>query len=224
MDSEKIALADETTEDLISYIQWREQPEYAGMAKEAFIAFCHRFRDRVQHTCRVIAENQGYDHNTADKIAETVFERFYKYPHYNHQKCRSGDIDKCVELYLYKFAARALSDHIHSLHSPFSGEEIIVTDYPDIENMDAPPERRAQIQKEFEIIKKALDRLSEKHKIIYLTYKQYEFELKGGKHYLPHAFLERLRRFLGISQASVRKYKQEANDKIEEYLNIYGAK
>lgn len=217
-------LTDETTEDLISYIQWGDQSDYEALAKDAFIAFCYRFRDKVQSTCRILAENRGFDHVVADKIAETVFERFYKYPNYSQAKCKSGDPDRCVELYLYKFAARALSDHIKSLDSPFTGEELVVTDYPDIEKMDIPSERKVELQKKYEIIKMALDRLSPKHKIIYLTYMQYEFELKDGKHYFKQKFLEKLRDNLGLSQASIRKYKQEAKEKIDEYLKIYGAK
>ena len=218
-------LADEPTIDLITYIQWGNQLEHKVLAEDAFIAFCFRFRDRIQRTCRIIAEKRGFDDKVADKIAEDVFEKFRKYPKYNNAKCKHGKIDKCVEIYLYRFAERGLLDYIVGLSSPFSGDEEIITEFPDIEEMDFTSERKAILLKEQEIIEKALARLSPKHKIVYLTYKRYEFDLDSGKHYLPHAFLKRLQDHLGaISQASIRVYKKQAFEKIKEYLDIYGAK
>lgn len=218
-------LAAEPTLDLITYMQWGNQPEHRVLAEDAFIAFCLRFRDSIQQTCRIIAEKRGFDDKVADKIAEEVFEKFRKYPKYNNSKCKHGKIEKCVELYLYRIAERGLLDYVDGLTSPFSGEEEIVTEFPDIEEMDFTPERKAILLKEQEIIEKALARLTPKHKIVYLTYKRYEFDLNGGAHYLPHAFLRRLQAHLGgISQASIRVYKKQAFDKIKEYLDIYGAK
>ncbi|MEQ1798320.1 MAG: hypothetical protein ABL872_10220, partial [Lacibacter sp.] len=69
-----------------------------------------------------------------------------------------------------------------------------------------------------DVIEKALARLTPKHKIVYLTYKQYEQD--GFK--LPRKLLQSLREELGITQSSVQVYKKEAFDKIDEYLNIYG--
>ena len=218
-------LVNEKTEDLVEFIRWGKQPEHKKLGEDAFIAFCFRFRERIQRTCRIIAEKAGYDDTVGDNIAETVFAKFFKYPNYNPLKCKSGDIDKCVELYLYKFAQRGLSDYNTGLKSPFSGDEEIVFDFPDIEDYsDVPIEKKAELEKKYEIIKNALERLSNKHKIIYLTYKQYDEELKDGMHYLPRALQEQLQNHLVLSQASIRKYKKEALDKINEYIEIYGSK
>ena len=89
--------------------------------------------------------------------------------------------------------------------------------------MDIPHERKAQLLKRYEIVKTALERLSPKHKIIYLTYKEYEEELKSGYNF-PPAFRKRIQDHLDLSQASIRVYKKEAFDKVDEYLNIYGSK
>lgn len=216
----------ESTEDLIEYIKWGEKPEHKDSAEDAFIAFCFRFRDDIQTKCITIAANRGYGDIVADEIAEKTFARFFKYPKYNSGKCKSGDTDTCIKLYLYKFAGRILADYIKnekSGGSPFTGNEEIVTDFPDIEAISIPIETKAALQKEFEIINTALSRLSPKHKTIYLTYKQYESEQRAG-HYLPRTLLNRLQNELQLTQATIRKYKEEAYKKIEEYLHIYGAK
>ncbi|MGN6601377.1 MAG: hypothetical protein ACTHK8_02945 [Ginsengibacter sp.] len=222
-------LAEESTEDLIEYINWGKQPDYKELADNAFIAFCFRFRDRIQRTCRIISENKGYDHTVADKIAETIFRRFLKYQKYNPKKCTLKDRDKCVELYLYRFAQRCLVDYETDLKNPFK-EAQIITEFPDIEDYfeleeeEPTEERKAELRKKFDIIKLALQRLTPAHKIIYLTYLPYESNLKGGEHYLPREFLKQLREKLGLSQSTIKVYKNQAYKKIEEYLNIYGAK
>ncbi len=220
-------LQTETTTDLIERIGWANQPEYKQEAEDAFRAFCFRFTPELQKTCRIICSNKGYDNELGDEIAERALIRFLKYPKYDHAKCKCGDIDQCVLLYLFKFAKNLLYDHITASSrgsNPFDGDEKIVIEfYLDIEAMDIPDERKSQLLEEFEIIKKALDRLTPKHKIIYLTYKEYDAELKMGFSF-PRSFLKKLQDHLGLSQASIRVYKKEALDKIDEYLKIYGKK
>ena len=216
----------ESTQDLIEYIKWGHDPQHTELAGDAFRTFCFRFSEDVQKKCRIICRKRRYDNTVADEIAQKTFERFYKYPRYDSQKCKSGDVDTCVKLYLYRFAANALSDYETMLKdgpNPFSGEEEIVEEFPDIENMDLPPETKAKLEIQQGIIEKALERLGPKHKIIYLTYKQYESDTKDG-YYLPRNLLKRLREKLNISQASIQVYKKEAFDKIAEYMNLYGKK
>jgi RNA polymerase sigma factor (sigma-70 family) len=222
-------LAKEPTEDLIEYINWDKQPEHKALAENAFITFCLRFRDRIQRTCWIIAENRGHDHTAAEKIAEYVFKRFLKYQKYNPKKCTLKNRDKCVELYLYRFAQRGLIDYETDLKNPFSNAQIRtefpdVEDYFDLEEEEPTEERKAEIRKKFDIIKLALERLTPNHKTIYLTYLPYESILKKGEHYLPHEFLKQLREKTGLSQSTIKVYKNQAYNKIEEYLKIYGAK
>lgn len=218
--------ATETTEDLIEYIRWINIPGDKQTAEDAFRAFCFRLGPELQKTCRVICGNRGYDNSVADEIAEITFGRFLKYPRYDQKKCKSGETDKCVLLYLFKIAKRVLSDYVSAQKkppNPFTGDEEIVTEFWDIEAMDIPSERKAILLKEYEIIKTALERLGPKHKIIYLTYKEYEAELNAGFN-LPRSLLKRLQDELCITQASIRVYKKEANEKIKEYLTLYGKK
>jgi hypothetical protein len=222
-------LAKEPTEDLIEIINWGKLPEHKELADNAFIAFCLRFRDRVLRTCWIITENRGHDHTAAEKIAEYVFKRFLKYQKYNPKKCILKDRDKCVELYLYRFAQRGLIDYETDLNNPFKDAQIItefpdVEDYFDLEEVEPTQERKAEIRKKFDIIKLALERLSPNHKIIYLTYLPYESILKKGEHYLPREFLKRLQEKTGLRQSTIKVYKNQAYNKIEEYLKIYGAK
>ncbi|HEY5746086.1 MAG TPA: hypothetical protein VIU12_08425 [Chryseolinea sp.] len=214
----------ESTADLIQYIQWmKEDPGIGQEGIDAFRAFCFRFGDDIRKKCRVICRNRGIDDATADELAERTFGRFLKYPKYKTDKCKSGDIDKCVKLYLYRFAANVLTDYLDEKKRPFTGDEEMITDFPDVDAMDLADETKSSLKKRFDMVKAALERLTPKHKIIYLTYKQYEDILKEG-HYLDGALREKMQKALGLSQASIRKYKNEAFKEVDQYLNLYGQK
>src|SRR5258708_15065640 len=170
-------MANENAADLIEYIKWGNQPEYKDTADDAFIAFCFRFRDDVQTKCRIISRNWGYDTVVGDEIAAKTFDRFRKYPAFEASKCKTGNIDNCAKFYLYAIAGRLLADHKkieEEGENPFTGEEEIVTEFPNIDELEISAERKTILKQKYEIIQKALDRLTPKHKIIYLTYKQYE--------------------------------------------------
>lgn len=117
--------------------------------------------------------------------------------------------------------------------NPFDGEETIIYDLPDpsyFEEFGGDPERLSILKKQDEVIREILyNRLSPKYRIVYLTYKQYERdtykdEADGTRrrYYLPRKLLKKLQDELQITQATIRKYKEEANAIIEPLLKLYG--
>lgn len=214
----------EPTKNLIEYIQWKDQQDYVEVAKDAFIAFCFRFREDIIKKCRIIARNWGYDNQIGDLIAQRTFDRFWKYPKsFNPSKCKK-DIEPCMKFYLFSIAQNQLADYKREEDgqdfNPYSGDEEIIRDFPDVNSSNSDDERKRIIKKKQEIIQKALDRLSPKHKIIYLTYKGYE--ANGFK--MPRKLLKSLRDELELTQSSVQVYKKEAFDTVNQYIKIYGAK
>jgi DNA-directed RNA polymerase specialized sigma24 family protein len=219
-------LTKETTENLIEYIKWRDEPDYAEIAKEAFRVFTYRFQLDLQKKLIPICKNWGYDKQVADEIAHCTFERVWKYPTYKKEKANQKDYDKGVIFYLYGIASHLLADykkHLNGEVTPFTGDEEIIREFPDLDKISISIERKAILLERYEYIKKALERLTPKHKTIYLTYKQYESETKEG-YKLPRALLKNLRDELDLTQNSIRVYKIEAFNAVDEYLKIYGSK
>lgn len=214
----------EPTEDLIEMIRWQSKPEDLETAHAAFKAFFFRFRDDVVKTSRIVSKNWGYDNDVADTIAEQTFDRFWKKPFtFDSSKCTTPNIDKCVKLYLFSIAKHLLADytrHINGHGSAYSGDEEVIMEFPEIENLDFPDETRRDMKKMLTTIQGALDRLSPKHKIIYLTYRAYE---KVG-YKLPRTLLVTLRKELDLTQNSIRVYKKEAFETVDTYLKLYGNK
>lgn len=218
-------LNSEATENLLEYIQWKDEPDYTEIAKEAFRVFTFRFQLDLQKKLIPICTNWGYDAQVASELAYHTFERVWKYPNFNISKAKQKDFDKAVSFYLYGIAGRLLADYKKNqeIENPFKGDEEIIREFPDIDNMGMGKERKAILKERFEHIQKALNRLTPKHKIIYLTYKQYESEIKNG-YKLPRKLLKELRTELDLTQNSIRVYKKEAFDVVEKYLKTYGSK
>lgn len=214
----------EPTEDLIQYIKWKTDPDYKEAAQAAFHAFCFRFGDDLAKKVEIICNRWGYDKHVAAEIANNVFSRFWKYPNYDHSKSKKKDIGTGVRFYLYAIAERELTNYYYKeqgiIASPYDGSEEIIYDFPEIDFSDYIPEKRKELEQKFEIIKMALERLGEKHKVIYLTYQAHEHP----GHKLPRHLLQALRNELELAQATVRYYKNEAQQKINDYLKIYGSK
>ncbi|TAM95336.1 MAG: hypothetical protein EPN39_15425 [Chitinophagaceae bacterium] len=221
-------LNSETTENLLEYIQWKGETDYVETAKEAFRVFIFRFQLDLQKKLIPICRNWGYDEQVASDIAYGTFDRIWKYPKFDISKAKQrNDFEKAVSFYLYRIAEHLLADYKKNQDgegNPFTGDEEIIREFPDIENIEMGKERRAILQERFEHIQKALNRLTPKHKIIYLTYKQYESETNAGKHKLPRELLKDLRDELDLTQNSIRVYKKEAFDEVEKYLKTYGSK
>ncbi len=217
-------LDSETSEDLVVYLGWINDPELVQQAQDAFQAFCFRFQADIVKKCRVISKNRGYDKNIADDIAQRTFERFLKYPNFDFKKSKASNYDAGLKLYLYRIAENLFNDFYTEQHStnpnPYMGDEDLVYDMPSIENISGKTEQLRVLKQQYELIQKALDRLSPKHKIIYLTYQQHAQQ--GFK--LPRKLTEKLRTELQLTQATIQYYKKEAFDKIKEYLEIYGSK
>jgi hypothetical protein len=215
-------LENESTADLIEYIRWYQDPELKDSAEDAFRAFCFRFQLDLAKKCVPICANLGFGKDIAYDLAERTFERFLKYPKFDPEKSRSDDYDTGVRLYLYGIAQRLLFNlyNEQDKFSPYSGDEGIIYELPPLDSLSVKAEQRKELTGRYELIKKALERLGPKHKIIYLTYQRYQE--KGFK--LPRQLTEKLRTELELTQATIQFYKKEAYDKIQEYLEIYASK
>ena len=145
-----------------------------------------------------------------------------KYPKFDFSKSRAKDFDTGVRIYLYGIAQRLLLNLYseQNIFSPYSGEEGIIHELLPLDSLPVKAEQRKEVTARYQLIKKALDRLGPKHKIIYLTYQRYQE--KGFK--LPRSLTEKLRTELELTQATIQFYKKEAYDKVQEYLEIYASK
>jgi DNA-directed RNA polymerase specialized sigma24 family protein len=199
----------EPSENLLEYIQWKDEAGYEEIAKEAFRSFTFRFQLDLQKKLIPICRNWGYDDHIANEIAVNTFTRIWKYPRFDPSKGKQQDVNRSVIFYLYGIAKRLLADYKKNLSNegnPFDGDEQIIRELPDIEIMNLGRLHKEELKRKFELLNNALNRLSPKHKIIYLTYKQYENETQNGFK-MPRKLLKNLRTELDLTQSTIRVYR-----------------
>lgn len=219
-------LNNEATESLLEYIQWKDEPDYAEVAKEALTVFIFRYQLDLLKKLIPICKNWGYDKQVATELAYETFDRIWKYPKFDLSKSKQKDYDKAITFYLYGIAKRLLADYKKSETeepNPFTGDEEIIRDLPDIETLSDDKVCKAELKRMYELLNEALSRLTPKHKVIYLTYKHYE-SLTNEGYNLPRHLTKKLQDELDLTQNSIRVYKKQAIEAVNAHLKIYGSK
>lgn len=211
------------TLELISIIRKRKETSNEIKAQAAFEAFVFRYSQELSRKTEIICKNWGYSLDVAIEVSQRTFKRIWKYPKFDLAKATTKNVDNAVILYLFRIARNVLTDYVNELSginvSPYDGSESIVWDFPgDEKSIDGDDIINPKTHSE--VVKKAISTLSEKHKVVFLTYKKYEAVNKK----LPRKLLEEIRLKLDISQTTVRSYKFEAYNKVDEYLELYGLK
>ena len=67
-------LQNETTENLIEYIQWSNDPAYSSTSDDAFMVFCFRFQIQLLKKLIPICKQWNLDQDYAVQLGEKVFE------------------------------------------------------------------------------------------------------------------------------------------------------
>ena len=203
-------LQNEKLEDLVEFVQLKGDEESISWSQAAFIVVTFKYRRELLERCTKMCVKSGLTETDAEEIANRVFEKFYHYPTFKVAKCKNKNIDKCFLLYLFKIARNEFVDYINPDESPYTGEEHVITSLinPD---QNYTPEKLRELQEAERKLDKIFSKLTNKHKIIYLTYQYHEHE---GK-YLPKRLRQELKNVLKISQSSIRVYKKEAFELIE---------
>lgn len=179
---------------------------------DAFLAICFRFRQDLLNKCEKNCSYRGYDIEVAQQITEETFRAYGKSKVFKVENCNQSNVEICFKLYLYKISSNLLNDYYkieekRKKGQLYDGTEGLITKLPNIELHDI----------ESKIIHETLSELPYSHQVIYMTYTAYE---KMGV-YLPRVLQAQIREHLGgIEQVTVRGYKKEAIDKIENAKNI----
>ena len=198
-------LRDESTLDLIDYIRSINDPGYYELGEAAFIAFTFKFRTDLIDKCVVLCRKWGLSEDDGIELVRRVFARFLKYPRFESSKCSSGKIDECLKRYLYGIANKEIVTLLHPIYYPFDGTESLVASLIDAQQV-YEPEKLKKLQAYEAWLDELFSRLTPKHKIIFLTYKQYELQNRT----LPRHLLADMRNVLGLTQNTIRVYKMEA--------------
>lgn len=206
-------LKDDPTFDLIDYVKSLSDPSYKELGEAAFVVLTFRYRADLIDKCVVLMRKWKRTEEDAIELSNRVFARFLKYPRYNHEECKTGKIDECFRRYLFGIANREIINLLNPNISPYDGSEHLVTSLIDV-TKEYEPEKLKALTAYEKKLDEIFEKLTPKHKIIFLTYKQYEVEGRT----LPRHLLTELRDTLGLAQNSIRVYKNEAYELVNKDL------
>ncbi|MEK6511847.1 RNA polymerase subunit sigma [Myroides odoratimimus] len=213
---EDINFAILASDELIEYISFKS--EFPKQAQLAFVEFCSRFEKGVLQKAEIYSNKYGYSEVIALDVANCTFAKVWKYHSFDKKKRKAKNIDAAIKIWLNAIAYNELMKF--GIKDTCSEPEIddldIVEDIEGLINITVGDdvEKKRNLKVHLEILDKAMLGLSEKHKIIYLTYKAYENSHKN----IPRSVSKRLQIKLNLVANSIRVYKKEANTHINNYL------
>jgi DNA-directed RNA polymerase specialized sigma24 family protein len=210
-------LQHESIESLAEFLQLRGDAEAEEWAKAALVNIVFRTRKDLLEKCTRMCFKAGLTETDAEEIANRTYERLLKYCKFKKSEGKGKTVEQSFNIYLYTIAAHELADHLNPDESPFDGTERVVFSLVD-PNVQYEPEKLAELQAIETRLDTAMAGLTNKHKIIYLTYKMHE---KVGR-YLPKHLLAELHEVTGLTKSTVRVYKKQVFEQVEQRL--YGKK
>ena len=192
-----------------------QKNEDLNAAQDAFTLFTGYFENKIMLSVEKIAKHLGYNENIAFEAIQCAFAKVWYYPSFNMNKARFKDPERAIIAWLTQIAVSQMHQYTKK------GECKQIKDEEDLSVIEKPEELIslgfANISEEQKMmlilaLNRKLSVLDEKHRIIYLTYKAYQTQ---GKR-LPRTVLEKLRKRLGLVQATIRVYKKEACEALND--------
>ncbi len=211
------------SDELLEYISFNK--EFPVEAQLAFAQFCYRFEKDLKRKSEIYCNKYGYSEVIALEIANCTFSRVWKYPTFKKEKAKSKDIDKAILLWMYPILYTQIIKYgeQNTCAEPTEEEDLSLVNNAErlverlnIENLESKRDILAKLK----TIESALTQLTEKHRIIYFTYRAYQ---KEGKK-VPRTITRLLREKLSLTQKSVNTYYGDANRHVTNYLNIINGK
>lgn len=203
--------------ELIEFISWKE--EYPREAEQAFVVFCGRYEKDLLQKAEIYCSKFGYSEVDALLVANCAFARVWKYPSFDVKKAKSKNTDTAILMWLYPilYTQIVLLGKKNTCTEPSQEADLsVISNVDELINFSVGNdlEKKKELKVRLEVIENALLGLSDKHRIIYLTYKAYE---EVGKN-IPRTVSKKLQEQLELTQNTIRVYKMDANQHVSVYL------
>ena len=195
--------------------------EYPEQSKQAFIVFCYKYEKDLIQKAEIYCSKFGYSATVALMVAQCTFDRVWKYPTFDIKKAKSKNLDTAIYLWLYPILHTqiVLLGKQDTCAEPTEEEDLSVISNVDeliYHTVSDDVEKTKDLKAQLSIIDSAFLGLSEKHKIIWLTYKAYK---QKEKSYIPRSVSSKLQEQLDLTQNTIRVYHKQANEHFENYLS-----
>lgn len=187
-------------------------------ARVAFRLFCAKFGPCLLKYAGVFCDKWGLSIADGEKGIDITFERVLRIHSFNPSKYEAKDLDRRIEIWLKRILHNVLYDiktnrlsnlevKDKSLEVIRDTKSLIALWATDNENEDE------RLRKAVRLLDEKMKGMSENMRIIYLTYMAYETQ----HHYLPRYLTAKLQKITGLSQATIKVYKNRAKKYIQNH-------
>lgn len=191
-------------------------------AQKAFRLFVSIFESKINKDVEIFAIKNGYNENVTFEAIQCAFNKVWLYPTFDMKKSHCKDEEKAIIIWLERIALSQIYQYAKKGECAKIKQEedlsVIETSKDFVESFHTSTLTSEQKMQLVLALEKKISILDEKHRIIYLTYKAYQ---TSGKK-LPRKLLEILRKRLGVTQTTIRVYKREAFETLND-LNLLKA-
>lgn len=218
--TEKIDFENMVGSELLEYISFKD--EFPNEAELAFYVFCDRYQRDILQKSEIQCSHFRYNEAIAFLAAKCTFDKVWNKAHtFNMEKANTKDIDKAILFWMYKilYTQILLFKNRDTCAQPTEEEDLSLIDNLDaLVNVYAPEnlEKQKELKENLSFLERVLQGLSQKHSIIYFTYLAYKPEKDKN---IPRSVSNKLKEQLDLTQASIRVYRKEAVDLVNNYID-----
>lgn len=218
--TEKIDFENMAGSELLEYISFKD--EFHNEAELAFCVFCDRYQRDILQKAEIQCSKFEYNDAIAFLAAQCTFDKVWKNAHtFDLKKANTKNVDKAILLWMYKilYTQILLFKNRDTCAQPTEEEDLsLIENVDELINVYAPEniEKQKGLKESLSFLEKVLQGLSLKHRIIYFTYLAYKPEKDKN---IPRSVSNKLQEQLDLTQASIRVYRKEATDLVNNYIN-----
>lgn len=218
--TEKIDFENMVGSELLEYISFKD--EFPNEAELAFYVFCDRYQRDILQKSEIQCSKFEYNEAIAFLAAKCTFDKVWnKAQTFSMEKANTKNIDKAILLWMYKilYTQILLFKDRDTCAQPTEEEDLSLIENLDaLVNVYAPEniEKQKELKENLSFLERVLQGLSQKHRIIYFTYLAYKPEKDKN---IPRSISNKLKEQLDLTQASIRVYRKDATDLVNNYIN-----
>lgn len=192
--------------------------EEKDKAQEAFGFFCAKFGNCLLKYAGVWCEKWNLPTSDGERGVDITFERALRHHSFDSSKYEASDLDRRIEIWLKRILHNVLYDikanRLSNLETKEKSLKVIHNTQALYDTWKTGnDEEDERLMDAIRLLDAKMKGMSENMRIIYLTYLAHEVQHQ----YLPHYLTSKLQEVTGLSQSTIKVYKQRAKRYIQNH-------
>lgn len=190
----------------------------ADKARDAFRLFCAKFGACLLRYAGVWCEKWGISVSDGERGVDLTFERVLRHQSFDPSKYEASEMDMRIEIWLKRILHNVLYDIKTGRLSNLEVKDRSLEVIQDTESLyelwkTGNEDEDEKLKDAVRLLDEKMKGMNENMRIIYLTYMAYETQHQ----YLPQYLTTKLQEITGLSQPTIRVYKQRAKKYIQSH-------